>query len=251
MGKAFGRWWRDTGGVDRPDLVFWDSFEPGVASFGLDGVITSLGLRVFGNDFAALEQADRRGAVERFLGQYRVLWLWDNFETVRSMPDPTGATPPLADDEADELRAFLERVAAKGRSAIVITSRSPEDWLGPRARRIKVGGLTRDEAILYADQLLAPYPDARAKREQRAFEDLMQWLDGHPLSMRLILPLLDDNSPERLLEALKGTEPLPVRDEGDRNTSLAASIAYSFTHLPAQDQQAITVLSLFHTITDS
>ncbi|NDU77729.1 tetratricopeptide repeat protein, partial [Actinomadura sp. DSM 109109] len=42
-----------------------------------------------------------------------------------------------------------------------------------------------------------------------------------------------------------------VRDEGDRNTSLAASIAYSFTHLPAQDQQAITVLSLFHTITDS
>ncbi|WP_141578994.1 tetratricopeptide repeat protein [Actinomadura sp. WMMA1423] len=251
LAKAFGRWWRDTGGVDSPELVFWDSFEPGVASFGLDGVVTSLGLKVFGSDFAALDQLERRKTVEKLLGDHRILWLWDNFETVRSMPDPTGATPPLGEDEADELRGFLHRVAAKGRSAIVITSRSPEDWLGPQVRRIEVGGLNRDEAVLYADHLLEPYPGTRAKRERRGFEDLMQWLDGHPLSMRLTLPLLDANTPERLLEALKGTEPLPVRDEGDRTTSLAASIAYSFTHLPDQDQQAITALALFHTITDS
>ncbi len=250
LAKAFGRWWRDTGGVDSPELVFWDSFEPGVASFGLGGLVTSLGLKVFGSDFAALDQAERRKTIEGYLAEYRVLWLWDNFETVRSMPDPTGATPPLEEDEADELRGFLHRVATKGRSAIVITSRSPEDWLGPQVRRIEVGGLNRDEAVLYADHLLEPYPGTRAKRERRGFEDLMQWLDGHPLSMRLTLRLLDGNTPERLLEALKGTEPLPVRDEGDRTTNLAASIAYSFTHLPDQDQQAITALALFHTITD-
>ena len=40
LAKAFGRWWRDTGGVDRPEWVLWHSFEPGIASFGLDGLIT-------------------------------------------------------------------------------------------------------------------------------------------------------------------------------------------------------------------
>ena len=31
LAKGFARWWRDTGGVDDPRLVFWHSFEPGVA----------------------------------------------------------------------------------------------------------------------------------------------------------------------------------------------------------------------------
>ncbi|WP_344244472.1 CHAT domain-containing protein, partial [Actinocorallia libanotica] len=251
LAKAFGRWWRDTGGVDDPGFVVWHSFEPGLASFGLDGLITSLGLHIFGSDFAALDSVERRQTVEGFLARYRVLWLWDNFETVHSMPDPTGATPPLDGVRADELRAFLHRVATRSRSTIVITSRSPEAWLGPQIRRIKVGGLSQEEAVLYTDQLLAPYPGTRRKRQQRVFEDLVQWLDGHPLSMRLTLPLLDSTAPDRLLNALKGVEPLPARDEGDRATSLAASIAYSFAHLPDRDQQTITALALFHTTTGS
>ena len=59
LAKGFARWWRDTGGVDDPRLVFWHSFEPGVATFGLDGVITSLGLAVFGADFARLGRASQ------------------------------------------------------------------------------------------------------------------------------------------------------------------------------------------------
>ena len=61
LAKGFGRWWRDTGGVDDPRLVFWHSFEPGVASFGLDGVITAIGLAVFGADFARLDAAAAAG----------------------------------------------------------------------------------------------------------------------------------------------------------------------------------------------
>jgi hypothetical protein len=34
--------------MDDPRFVFWHSFEPGVASFGLAGVITEIGLAVFG-----------------------------------------------------------------------------------------------------------------------------------------------------------------------------------------------------------
>ena len=67
LAKGFARWWRDTGGVDDPRLVFWHSFEPGVATFGLDGVITGLGLALFGPDFARLDTGQRLDAVRRLL----------------------------------------------------------------------------------------------------------------------------------------------------------------------------------------
>src|SRR5262249_6505033 len=73
LAKAFGRWWRDTAGVDRPEWVIWHSFEPGVASFGLDGALTAVGLRVFGPDFARLDQAERRQVVHHLLAERRLL----------------------------------------------------------------------------------------------------------------------------------------------------------------------------------
>src|SRR6202034_3765803 len=87
LAKAFGRWWRDTGGVENPRWVIVHSFEPGVASFGLDGVINEIGLRLFGSDFAALDADKRRAVVQATLAERRTLLIWDNFETVRSMPD--------------------------------------------------------------------------------------------------------------------------------------------------------------------
>ena len=59
LAKASGRWWQDTGGVERPERVFWHSFERELASFGQDGVIAEIGLAVFGPDFARLDAAQR------------------------------------------------------------------------------------------------------------------------------------------------------------------------------------------------
>ena len=251
LAKAFGRWWRDTGGVDRPEWVLWHSFEPGVASFGLDGVITETGLQIFGPDFARLDRAERSRVVEGLLTRRRLLLIWDNFETVRSMPDPAGATAPLDDAGCAMVKGFLARLVAKGKSAVVITSRTAEDWLSP-LRRIEVGGLAADEAAQYAGQLLAPYPAAAPRRARRAFGELLEWLDGHPLSMRLILPRLDTAGPEALLDGLRGTTPLPGGDAGgDRATSLAASITYSFTHLTAETRRLLPAVGLFHGVADA
>ena len=251
LAKAFGRWWRDTGGVDDPGWVLWHSFEPGVASFGLDGVVNSIGRRLFDDRFALLTAAQRRAVVQEVLTTRRLLLLWDNFESVHAMPDPGRATPPLDQDGQDALRTFLARIASGGRSAVVITSRTKETWLGADFRRIEVGGLTTSEATEYADHLLAPCPAARGRRGGAAFADLMRRLDGHPLSMRLVLPHLDTTGPEDLLAALRGATPLPGVEGTDRSTSLAASIAYSFDHLGPQDQRALTVLSLFHGVADA
>jgi tetratricopeptide (TPR) repeat protein len=252
LAKAFGRWWRDTGGVDSPDRVFWHSFEPGVASFGLDGVVAEIGLRLYGADFGRLDPDQRRATLERLLAERRMLLIWDNFEAVHSMPDPAGATEPLDEPGRAQLREFLARLAARGRSAVLITSRTPEHWLGG-VRRIEVGGLAGHEAAEYADDLLAPYPAAAPRRARRAFGELMEWLDGHPLSMRLILPRLDTTDPETLLAGLQGTAPLPgPGDDGaDRTTSLAASIGYSFAHLSEPTRRLLPAVSLFRSVADA
>jgi tetratricopeptide (TPR) repeat protein len=252
LAKGFARWWRDTGGVDDPRLVLWHSFEPGVASFGLDGVITGIGLTVFGADFARLEPPQRLEAVKQLLAQYRALLVWDNFESVAEMPDPAGATPPLEEAGRAGLREFLDWVRDQSQSAVVITSRAREDWLG-EVRRIGVGGLNRAEAAQYAGYLLAPFPTARPRLERRSFGELLEWLDGHPLAMRLTLPCLDATDPADLLTGLQGTTPLPRGDDAgtDRLSSLRACITYSFTHLTTQARRLLPAVSLLHGIADA
>ena len=252
MAKGFARWWRDTGGVDDPRLVCWHSFEPGVASFGLDGVISTIGLGLFGTDFARLDADQRLAAVKSLLAQYRALLVWDNFETVREMPDPTGTTPPLDDGGCAQLAEFLAWVRDHSRSAVIITSRAREGWLGP-VRRIEVGGLNRQEAAEYAGHLLAPYPAAQERREHRSFGELLDWLNGHPLAMRLTLPRLDTTGPADLLAGLQGTIPLPTEEGAGagRLSSLGACITYSFTHLADQTRRLLPAVSLFHAVADA
>ena len=251
LAKGFARWWRDTGGVSDPRLVLWHSFEPGAASFGLDGVITSIGLAVFGADFAQLDSPRRLDAVRQLLGQYRALLVWDNFESVREMPDPAGATPGLDEAGCTQLREFLEWVRDHSSSVVIITSRAQEGWLG-QVRRIPVAGLNRAEAAEYAGDLLAPFPAARQQRERRSFGELLDWLDGHPLAMRLTLPRLDTTDPADLLTGLRGTIPLLAADapDADRTTSLPASITYSYAHLSGQAGRLLPAVSLFHGVAD-
>ena len=83
------------------------------------------------------------------------------------MPDPGGATPPLDEAGCQELLDFLETLAGRGRSAVLITSRTSEDWPGGIGR-IAVGGLASHEATGYAGELLAPTRRRRSGRDERA-----------------------------------------------------------------------------------
>ena len=81
LAKGFARWWRDTGGTDDPELVFFHSFEPGLASFGLDGVLAAIGTAIVPSEFwpgqpgraaAAAGQGAARARDAAGLGQLRV-----------------------------------------------------------------------------------------------------------------------------------------------------------------------------------
>jgi hypothetical protein len=66
---------------------------------------------------------------------------------------------PMDEAGCQELPGFPEPLAGRGRSAVLITGRTGEDWLGG-IRRIVVGGLASHEVTGYAGELLAPCPAA-------------------------------------------------------------------------------------------
>ena len=235
--------------------MFFHSFEPGLPTFGLDLIVNEIMAR-FGQAEAYLAAGttkDRAELILQVLRQHRGLLIWDNFETVASMPEPGQATPPLDEAKKAELLWFIGELR-KSKSALLITSRSQEPWLGgPESFvRCEVGGLGERDALQYADHLLAPHAQASAKRaaEPRAFKELIDYLGGHPLSLKLILPRLSEASPSALLAGLKGQGALPSgfgAAEG-RLESLGASLHYSFQHLPEEDQQRVVILSLFEKV---
>lgn len=87
---------------------------PGVASFCLDGVIGEIGFGLYGEQFARLEERQRREVVLEALMERRMLLVWDNFESVGSMPNPDHATPPLNEAGRRGLLKFLKEVADGG-----------------------------------------------------------------------------------------------------------------------------------------
>lgn len=237
LAKAFGRWWRGSGGVERPNGVIVHAFKPEAASPGLDGMVATIGGQLFGTGFALLPSGERRPGALGLLATQRCLLILDSFENVGSSADPVGLSPPLDDGERHELRSFLECVVDSGSSAVLITSRTDERWLGG-ARRIALAGLRSDDADAYADELLADYPSAAPRRATAAFAELLDWLQGNPLSMRLVLPHLASTAPEALLAALRGAGTQPAAPAGDQR-ALTAAIGYAFDQLGCRQRRLL------------
>ncbi len=255
LAKGFARWWQQSGALGNPDWVFFHSFVPGTAEFGLDRVLSEIGSALY-DDFMAKTTGpeERRELVLGLLKQHRMLLIWDNFESVFSMPDPGRATPPMPPTERALMRDFLTELTAGAQSGVIITSRNEEEWLGSGPepiRRLRLGGLPRDEAVELADALLEPYPGSKAWRAHPDFETLLDWVDGHPLTLRLLLPQLEHKHPSTLLAEIRGIGQLPEGFSGpDRLHSLSVSIKYSLDHLDKALHWRLPALSLFEGVVD-
>lgn len=249
LAKAFARWLRISGGLDRPDGAHVHSFAPGIASFALDGALLSAGTRVFGKRFGRLRKEERRERLLAALREERLLLIWDNFESAFSLHDPEGGTPRLAEAERAEIVSFLGEVAKEARGGLILTSRNPERWLGEDVHRIEIQGLDGVGAYEHAEYLLRSLETARARRRHPAYAELLEILGGHPLAMRLILPRLERDPPEDLILALRGEQPL--RPEGEKAfDALDSCIRSSLRHLGPEHTERLFVLSLFEGAVD-
>lgn len=191
--RGYLEWLAHTQGL--PEKVIWQSVAE-VRSF--DYLRNRLVEDLFGTNAMALPDAQKWPALIQALRHTSVLIVWDNFESASGAADVGGmgleAMPAL---ERQQLKQWLEQLRG-GRSRVLITSRSDEQWLGTVAcYRLALGGLQGEERQALAEAILADQ-GLRLDPRDAPTAELIASLQGHPLMMRAILPKLASTSAKQL-----------------------------------------------------
>ena len=229
--------------------VFWFRFADDVRT--AEYVFNRLGERFFGDKFLTLETARKREALTSVLREHPLLIVWDNFEVVRGIDFGTdcsaGGSVHAAMDSAQqsELKQFLAGLRG-GKTRVLITSRSDEAWLGATNRfHIPLGGLKGEELWDYCTAILHDF-NFKVDRNDPELSKLLKLLDGHPLTMRAVLPELERRSLTSIIESLeKNLAGLP-QDDADigSESRLYATLGFLTASVPDELQELRISLSL-------
>ncbi len=185
LAHGFLRWLDDTGGLD--GALWFDFRDIRTAEY----VINQTGQMFYGKNFGIAK--NKLELLAEKLRDQRVVMVWDNFESTATN---------LTDEDRALLSGFLDAIRG-GRGKVIITSRSPEEWLGP-ARRfpLPLRGLDGEARWEYCEAIVQDM-GLQVERKDPALVRLMDQLAGHPLAMRAVLPKLETMSAGGIAEALR------------------------------------------------
>jgi tetratricopeptide (TPR) repeat protein len=244
LARGFLQWLDQTGGLKyRP---MWFSFQEIRSA---EYVFNRMGEVVFGETFSALAaetpektMRNKLELIARALRENPLLLVWDNFESASGIPG-TATTANVTESDRSLLAQFLMELRG-GATKVIITSRSPEDWLGPQRRfLLRLGGLDHEERWEYCNAILRDLGQS-INREDQELAELMNLLGGHPLAMRSVLPQLEKLSASQVLAALRsnlGSLKLEG-DEGQRK--LYATLAFVERSLPDELRPLMTLVGM-------
>jgi tetratricopeptide (TPR) repeat protein len=238
LARGFVRWLADTGGLGNGCI--WLTF---TNVHSADYFINRMGEVLFGPKFAQGTVGQRISALVTALKEARYFVVWDNFESVRGDPD-AGAVPALPEEDQRVLLEFLSKLRGS-KTKVLITSRSEETWLGECRLKLGLGGLKGEELWEFCDTIVREL-GIRIDRESSDFLELIKLLDGHPLLMRAILPLLEEFPAGKIITALR--ENLAVLSTGESNESGArtyAALQFVERHL-SEHLRSLLVPLAFH-----
>ncbi len=190
----------------------------------------------------------KQAALVEVFKKRRFILVWDNFESATGVPGTTLAAR-LPEPDRQRLRDFLGKLRG-GASKVIITSRSPEAWLGSdRCFPLGLGGLQGEERWEYCATILRDL-GLEADQQDAGLKTLMDLLDGHPLAMRALLPRLREVGAGVLADQLKGrirvepgSDPLQAR--------LFAALEFVEEALPAELQPLLLPLGLHERFVDA
>jgi tetratricopeptide (TPR) repeat protein len=224
LARGFVEWLAATGGLGAGCI--WLSFQEVRSA---EAVINRMGEQLFGPNFAAAGADEKLDALVGALKQTSMLVVWDNFEAVAGLPPAVPAT--MAESDRRRLRLLLERLRG-GKTKVLITSRSEEEWLGPEQRRkVPLGGLDGEDRWAYAEAMLRDL-GVPVRRDDAKLVELMDLLGGHPLAMRVVLPRLERRTAGDLVEALRSNV-AALGDGGEEaETKLYATLKLAEDALP-------------------
>ncbi len=244
LARGFLQWLDQTGGLKYPP--FWFSFqEIRSAEF----VFNRLGEALFGGNFSLLPMEKRIEELAKAFRENQLLIVWDNFESAAGIPG-TAITANLPDSDRKLLAQFLDELRG-GATKVIITSRSPEEWLTPQQRFIlPLGGLDREERWEYCNAILRDMGKPINQNDKDLVE-LMDLLGGHPLAMRAILPKLEKLSAVQVLEALRSNlSSLNLGRDVDQ-AKLYATLAFVQQSLPEEISPLLTLVGMHEGFVDA
>jgi tetratricopeptide (TPR) repeat protein len=243
LSRGFVKWLSDTQGLKHG--CFWFSFqEIRSAEF----VINDMVGRLFGTNALAQSLDLKLQALVNVLRETAFLIVWDNFEDVRGNPDAS-IQPNLSAEDQTRLATFLKRLRG-GKTKVLITSRSPEDWLdAATCFRFRIGGLVGEERWEYCSAIVRDL-GLTVDRETADWQTLINSLDGHPLAMRVILSKLQNATPSQLTAVLEKNL-LQFAGQDPESAKLFATLRFVQDQLPADLQQLLIPLALHERYVDA
>ncbi|MHB9107040.1 MAG: tetratricopeptide repeat protein [Armatimonadota bacterium] len=243
LARGLCAWLAQTGGLGEGCL--WLSFQEIRSA---EYVINRLGEPFFGLEFGVATLEERFSKLVAALRERRVIIVWDNFESARGIGG-TEVAPNLPPEDQELLARLLAELRG-GASKVLITSRSPEDWLGPQRRfLVPLGGLDGEERWEYCAAILRDLGQ-QARQDDPDLVELVNQLHGHPLAMRAVLSWLDRMSPRQALDALQ-TNLAAFQAEDAEVARLYATLRFATDILPEADRALLLPLALYEGFVDA
>ena len=192
LAKGFLHWLEATNGLSaRP---FWFCFED-IHNAGY--VLDALAGALFGAEALALPTEQKLTQLTHELKNKPFIIVWDNFESASGQVG-LQASALLSEKDRELLKKFLYGLRG-GKTKVLITSCSTEDWLSAEeCQRLPLGGLQDEELWQYCNTMLSG-EEISCNREGATYNELIQRLQGNPLAVRVILRRLTEVSAEGLL----------------------------------------------------
>ena len=237
LARGFLAWLETTNGLG--EGAFWFAFQEIRSA---EYVFNRLGEALFGSRFGALAIDQKIEGLAKVFREKRFVIVWDNFEVAKGIPN-TPVTANLSGEDRGLLASFLDKLRG-GASKVIITSRSPEEWLrADQCFRLPLGGLDGEERWEYCAAVLRDLGKT-IDRSDKDLVELMKLLGGHPLAMRVILPRLEKLSAAQVVAALQSN--LDAFDLGgdEQQTKLFATLRFGEQSLPNELQELLVPLAM-------
>jgi tetratricopeptide (TPR) repeat protein len=171
--------------------------------------------------------------------------VWDNFESASGI-EGTDVSAFLSENDRLLLKQFLNALH-NGKTKVIITSRSTENWLTPHeCVLLPLEGLKNEELWSYCNTVISDL--GLTLNRDNDYIKLMDKLSGNPLAVRSILLRLNENTAEELLSELenefKGT------DADESNAHIQAALSVFGKGLNSEFASILQVLGLHEQYVD-
>lgn len=255
--KYLGTWWQRTGFMQE---VFYFGYDE--APHNLAHILSTMATKLLSQEKLAIyyskPPAVQKGWISDALNTGNHLLIFDNMESITG--ERLSIPNLLTDLQRTELKQFLQGIT--GRSFVLYGSRGSEGWLAEGTFRQKgtdntfiLGGFDPQTAYSFARKILeATYGDQAGSGqpfqfkelfEDADFKSLMRLLDGYPLAMQAVLPLLKDKTAAKILDDLQAGVNLQAKDIQDKTQSILRCIEYSHSNLSPDAQKLLFLFAPF------